>query len=223
LPQTDRLRRWRSSGVGLGKTLYEIEIITEVIDTITIIKWIVLLLLPFALLYALSVYGRILEKKNPDHPAVKKVNWRDLALASLTVLGGLFLVLVLEFSVGDKDGTLYSQRYGLIALLILFTGMFFGTLTLHASEHAKKSGVNHTKMTVTLIHLGSIISMYAITIWGFINLTWWITLVGFIAIYQSLRLVVRSSNWILFYRAIPLTGGLTIAITCGAWVFWAFV
>lgn len=96
--------------------------------------------------------------------------------------------------------------------------MFFGVLTLHASVNASRNGVKHTNRAVALIHLASTISMYAITVWGFINLTWWIPLVGFVVIYQALRLVVRSSNWALFYKAIPVTGGLTVAITSGAWL-----
>lgn len=108
-------------------------------------------------------------------------------------------------------------------ILILSVGMFFGVLTLHASINASRNGVEHTKKSNTLIHLGSAISMYALTVWGFINLIWWIPLVVFVVLFQTLRLVVKSSNWTQFYRAIPFTGGLTIVITSGAWLKWVFV
>ena len=108
-------------------------------------------------------------------------------------------------------------------ILILCAGMFFGAVTLHASIKASKNGVEHTNKSNALIHLGSTLSMYALALWGFINLIWWVPLVVFVAIFQALRLIVRSSNWEQFYRAIPITGGLTIVITSGAWLKWVFV
>ncbi len=108
-------------------------------------------------------------------------------------------------------------------ILILLTGMVFGVLVLHASINASKNGVKHTNKANALIHLASTISMYALTLWGIINLNWWAPFVGFILIFQVLRFIVRDSNWENYYRAIPVTGGFSIAITSGAWLKWAFV
>ena len=108
-------------------------------------------------------------------------------------------------------------------IIILCVGMIFGIVTLHASINASKNGVEHTNKSSALIHLGSTLSMYALALWGFINIIWWIPLVAFVGLYQALRLVVRGSNWEQFYRAIPITGGLTIVITSCAWLKWVFV
>ncbi len=42
-------------------------------DTIIIVKLIAMIILPFIPLYALSVFGRRLAKKKPEHPMVKKL------------------------------------------------------------------------------------------------------------------------------------------------------
>jgi hypothetical protein len=41
--------------------------------------------------------------------------------------------------------------------------------------------------------------------------------------FEILRFVVTKSGWEKYWRAIPITGSLTVAISCGAWLKWAFV
>ena len=110
-----------------------------------------------------------------------------------------------------------------INYLILIAGMLFATLTLHASTNAKKNYAQHTSLTSALLHIASTLSLYALTAWGILTFEWWIPFLVFAVIFQILRLVVTKSNWEKFWRAIPITGSLASAITCGAWLKWAFV
>ena len=83
------------------------------------------------------------------------------------------------------------------------------------------------------MHLASTISMYALYVWGILELDWsqfgveWLNsavvswlgpLVIFGFLYDILRFVVTSSNWEKFFEAISITGGITTVITCGAWI-----
>jgi len=64
--------------------------------------------------------------------------------------------------------------------------------------------------------------MYALTVWGILELEWWSPFLLFGILFQLFRFVVTSSNWRKFFDAIPILGGLTTIITCGAWAYWAF-
>jgi hypothetical protein len=110
----------------------------------------------------------------------------------------------------------------LIGYLILVAGFSFGTLALLASEHAKKNNVQHLTKLGLYVHLASTASMYALTAWGVLTLEWWSPFLVFVILYQLLRIVVTSSNWKKYFDAIPMLGGLTATITCGAWANYAF-
>lgn len=108
-------------------------------------------------------------------------------------------------------------------LLVFLTGTLFGTITLHASNFGRDNGAAHKNRTTLYIHLlSSVVSMPALTIWGFVYLSWWIPIVGFIAIFQILRLIVKSSNWERFFKVIPVTGGFMFFVTASAWAWKLF-
>lgn len=100
---------------------------------------------------------------------------------------------------------------------LLLSGVFFGVLTARAETIANRGGIEQTNSTVIFINFASMISTFAIMIWGFVNLHWWIPLVGFIVISTLVGVIVDRSTWLIFYRAIPLTGLMTIAINGYAW------
>ena len=110
----------------------------------------------------------------------------------------------------------------MIEYVILVAGFSFGTLTLLASEHAKKNNAQHLTKLGLYVHLASTASMYALTAWGVLALEWWSPFLVFVILYQLLRFVVTSSNWKKYFYAIPMLGGLTTTITCGAWAYFAF-
>ncbi len=125
----------------------------------------------------------------------------------------------------------------MIDFIIIFTGYTFGALTVHASTHAKKSNRQHSNQLSLYAHLASTISMYALCVWGILELDWnqfgvaWLNpavmswlgpFVIFGFLFQLLRFVVTSSNWEKFFDAISITGGITTVITCGAWIKWVF-
>jgi len=121
----------------------------------------------------------------------------------------------------------------LIDFILIFTGYAFGALTIHASTHAKNNDIQHSNQLSLYIHLASTISMYALCVWGILELDWslfgvarlnsvvmsWLgplIIIGFV--FQLLRLVVTFSNWEKHFEATPKTGGITTVITCRAWI-----
>ena len=118
----------------------------------------------------------------------------------------------------------------------MFIGYTFGALTICASTHARKNEAHHPNQLGLYIHVASTISMYALYAWAVLELDWnlfgaaWLSSavaswvgpgVIFFVLYQLFRLIVTSSNWEKFFRAIPITGGITTVTTCGAWIKWA--
>jgi len=123
----------------------------------------------------------------------------------------------------------------LIDFIIIFIGFTFAALTVHASTHAKKNDVQHSNQLNLYVHLTSTISMYALTVWGILQLDWnlfgvaWLSpavlswlgpLLLFSFLFQLSRFVVTKSNWEKFFRAISITGGITTVVTCVAWIKW---
>ena len=125
----------------------------------------------------------------------------------------------------------------MIDFAIVITGFVFGNLGICASKHAKKNDMQHPNQLSLYIHLASTISMFALYAWSILQLDWSIFGVAWMnsavntwlgplaisgALLQLFRFVVISSNWEKFFGAIPITGGVTIVITCVAWAKWMF-
>jgi len=121
--------------------------------------------------------------------------------------------------------------------IIIFIGYFFGSITVHASTRARSNDTQHSNQLSLYVHLASTVSLYALFVWGTLELDWsllglaWLNsaavswmgplmIIG--VLYQLSRFVVTSSTWEKFFEAIPITGGITTVITCGAWIKWIF-
>jgi hypothetical protein len=100
---------------------------------------------------------------------------------------------------------------------LVLSGIFFGILTARAETIAARGGIEQVNLALISISFGSMISTFAIIIWGFINLKWWIPLAGFVVISLFVGVIVGRSTWPLFYKAIPITGLITIVVTGYAW------
>tara|TARA_Y100000782_G_scaffold112480_1_gene142790 strand:- start:894 stop:1214 length:321 start_codon:yes stop_codon:yes gene_type:complete len=104
-----------------------------------------------------------------------------------------------------------------MSVALLLSGIFFGILTARAGTIAARGNIEPTHPAVIFINFGSMISTFAIIVWGFLNLQWWIPLAGFIVISLFVGVIVGRSTWPVFYQAIPITGVITIAVTGYAW------
>ena len=100
-------------------------------------------------------------------------------------------------------------------IALLLSGILFGVLTIRAMVIVDKDLIGPTSAMVLCINSGAIMSTFGIIIWGFINLNWWATLAGLMAVYVLVEFIVCKTDRVLFYRSIPITGIITIAITIG--------
>ena len=121
--------------------------------------------------------------------------------------------------------------------IIIFIGYAFGSITVHASTHARKNDTQYPNQLSLYVHLASTVSLYALFVWGTLELDWGLLGVAWLnsavvswlgpfmiigVLFQLTRFVVTSSNWEKFFGAIAVTGGITTVITCGAWIKWIF-
>jgi len=90
-------------------------------------------------------------------------------------------------------------------IALLLSGIFFGVLTARAGTIAARSNIEPSSPIFILIHFGSMISTFAIIVWGFLYLDWWVPLAGFVGISLLVGLIVNQSGWFVFYKAIPGT------------------
>ena len=105
-----------------------------------------------------------------------------------------------------------------MSITLLCLGIFFGVLTARAGTIADRGGIQQTNTAIILIGFGAMVSTFAIMIWGFISFSWWIPLIAFIPISLLVGLLVGPANWVIFYRATPVTGLIAIGVTTIAWL-----
>lgn len=102
---------------------------------------------------------------------------------------------------------------------LLFTGLFFGILTARIGGVGARSGVEPSpNLIMLIINSGSLISVLAIIVWGFMNFTWWVIPLAFIVVSLIVGAIVTRLAWGSFYLAMPVTGLVTIGVTVMAWI-----
>ncbi len=102
---------------------------------------------------------------------------------------------------------------------LLFSGLFFGVLTARVGGVGARGGVEPSPNLIRLIiNSGSLISVFAIIVWGLMNFTWWVTPLAFIIISLVVGAMVTRLTCGSFYLAMPVTGLVTIGVTVAAWI-----
>jgi hypothetical protein len=97
-------------------------------------------------------------------------------------------------------------------------GMFFGLLTARAVIAAAIDGVESSNPVVVGIHVLSSIATFAVIIWAFTNLVWWIPAVGFVALSLLIGFIIVDNGKEIFYKFAPVTGLIAIAVTTYLWL-----
>ena len=102
---------------------------------------------------------------------------------------------------------------------LLFSGLFFGILTARAGAVGARGGIEPSPNLIRLIiNTASLISVFAVIVWGFMNLAWWVTIFAFIIISLIVGAIVTRLTWALIYQVMPVTGLVTVGITVAAWI-----
>ncbi|QOY53722.1 hypothetical protein HUE87_07360 [Candidatus Sulfurimonas marisnigri] len=105
-----------------------------------------------------------------------------------------------------------------MSLVLFLSALFFGMLAARAGTVFARSGIQPTNPFVVIINFGSMISTFAIVVFGFLNLSWWIPIVGFIGISLIAGILINHSTMTFFYKALPVTGLIAIVINTYAWI-----
>ena len=103
-------------------------------------------------------------------------------------------------------------------LILFIVGLFFGMLAARAGTVFARGGIEPTNLIVVLINFASMLSTFAIIIFGFLSLSWWIPIIGFISISLVAGVLINHSTMAFFYKAIPITGLIVIVVNAYAWV-----
>ena len=109
----------------------------------------------------------------------------------------------------------------ILIYITLVIGFIFSGLTVQSSQIAKKNDYQHQNHVSLYIHLASTFSMYALLVWGMIEVEWWAPILIIAITFPLAGFILKFTNWQWFFNAIPFTGGATTAITLSAWVYWA--
>ena len=100
---------------------------------------------------------------------------------------------------------------------LLFLGLFFGIMTARAVTIGVRGGIEINNPAVIVIYFGSMVAIFAIIVWAFLNITWWIALMAPIAVSGFVAIIISRERWVIFYQAAPATGLITIFIAIATW------
>lgn len=103
-------------------------------------------------------------------------------------------------------------------LTLFFVALFFGMLAARAGTVFARCGIQPTNLVVVLINFAAMLSTIAVIIFGFLSLSWWIPILGFIGISLVAGVLINHSTMTFFYKVMPITGLITIIVNAYAWV-----
>ena len=105
-----------------------------------------------------------------------------------------------------------------MSLVLFLTALFFGMLAARTGIVFARGGIQPTNPIIILINFGSTISTFAIVVFGFLSLSWWIPIAGFIGISIVVGLLINHSTMAFFYKTLPFTGFIAIVVNGYAWL-----
>jgi hypothetical protein len=110
-----------------------------------------------------------------------------------------------------------------MSLILFLSALFFGMLAARAGTVFARGGIQPTNLLVVIINFASMISTIAIVVFGFLSLSWWIPISGFIGISLIAGVLINYSTMTFFYKALPITGLIAIIINAYAWMLYTNV
>jgi hypothetical protein len=105
--------------------------------------------------------------------------------------------------------------------IVFGVGLLLGITTARAGTIAARGHIRDPIAVFTLIHFAAMASTFALLAWGFVVLPWYWPIVAFVGLSLIVGVIVLRPTWLFFYKAIPLTGLLTVAAAIYCWYSWA--
>lgn len=107
-----------------------------------------------------------------------------------------------------------------MSLILFLSALFFGMLAARTGTVFARGGIQPTNLLVIIINFVSMISTFAIVVFGFLSLSWWIPIAGFIGISIITGILINHSTMTFFYKVLPVTGLIAIIINAYAWMIY---
>lgn len=83
-----------------------------------------------------------------------------------------------------------------------------------------RAGVKDRSVTFSIISGLSLLATFATVGLGFLIYAWWIPIVASFAMAILVGLIVTRATHAFFYKAVPVTGLVTIAVCAYGWLTW---
>ena len=106
-----------------------------------------------------------------------------------------------------------------IALYVF--ALFCGISTVRATTIMDRARVKDRSVIFSTISGLSLLATFAIVGLGFLLYSWWTPIVAIFAMSLLVGIVVTRATHGLFYKAVPVTGLVTIAVCAYGWLKWA--
>jgi CHASE2 domain-containing sensor protein len=99
--------------------------------------------------------------------------------------------------------------------------LFCGISTARATSIMDRAGVRDRTAVFSIISGLSFLATFATVGLGFLLYSWWTPIVASMAMALLVGVVVTRATHAFFYKAVPITGLVTIAICAYGWLKWA--
>ena len=99
--------------------------------------------------------------------------------------------------------------------------LFCGISTIRATTIMDRARVKDRSFMFSTISGLSLLATFGLVGLGFLVYSWWTPVVAIFAMLLLVGIVVTRATHALFYKAVPVTGLVTIAVCAYGWLEWA--
>jgi CHASE2 domain-containing sensor protein len=99
--------------------------------------------------------------------------------------------------------------------------LFCGISTARATSIMDRAGVRDRSVAFSMISGLSFLATFATVGLGFLLYSWWTPIVASLAMALLVGLIVTRTTHAFFYKAVPVTGLVTIGLCTYGWLEWA--
>jgi CHASE2 domain-containing sensor protein len=99
--------------------------------------------------------------------------------------------------------------------------LFCGIATVRATAIMDRAGVKDRSRVLSIISSLSLLTTFATVGLGFLLYPWWVPVVAGFAMAFLVGLIVIRATHAFFYKAIPVTGIVSMALCGYGWLKWA--
>jgi hypothetical protein len=108
-----------------------------------------------------------------------------------------------------------------MSITLFAVALFCGIATVRATMIMDRAGVKDRSRAISVISGVTLLAIFATVGLGFLLYRWWIPVLATFAMAFLVGLIVIRATLGLFYKAVPVTGLVAIALCGYGWIKWA--